>query len=1475
MAAGFAVIQSAEVQRERAGIEAKDGLLRKLDQLMDSVEQEAEDQAYFLALESIRSSPWDGGGPEAEFEARFARYIESTFSDGRRKVGEHEITLGNWSVVLGQRQMQVWDVGPALETSKEKVGDKDGETNVKVPDAALGGKIGVQPSTPMYWLDGLIECRIERNGTDAYLSRNLRIDRPLPGLRPFAMERFRALEESSEGTSSEVARMLKYALTTLAQYRVLQGEVDHADVLSRRDVELATNLCVVLEQYRHFRTADPGAVGMFDAEAYDDYSPRWSDIGPGQLPASNRSLANLMAAYATTGTIDPADVIALFTCIDSEPVHVSEILAQAFHALLDQMILKYTDYLSFPDGLGDKFGNAKVGFINRLLGYAGMDETVGISQNGGICVSNGKLTADGKLRVTQPASRSWGEWYLDEWEGTSGTGSDWCVGPYLHNKDNETGHYDDDTDRYLYRRLEFQNPYRTSYDDDTVIEGYNEFFCDGVADNYQLWLKFSASVDITDPDDKAFILIQPDNGGIDWDGWTVLREFNHETPAWYNDTISLSAYRGLNVWFAVRMVSDGDDSSVGVNFSRLKTSSVFNGTQVGDLDFEKGVSTSNYYLDLGNKLKKETFGKLSDLAGWVRNSSRELTNKLFRSVAQKAADVVTGLLFGNTPEPRLFPDPADQRTMLCEMKQAAVRHVKNGIQKLKDELKDGDIFEQYVANATASFKGIMARVLGPVKDIIDGKLAGVAEWVDDAKERLKNGLGWLAGGIDGIVNAVADLLGLGSYWDTAKLAISDIVDSATGYWNSFKLGITNALTTVRNKASGLVDWLGGAAWSGAEAALDKMGGQLVRLACRMLDGVEGFLLAGMHSIMEGGRVANVPYFLPVHAADADGPIPFELWEGSRLVARAKGGTARAGFAIDQKPNYLYAASVGSLSAVRPDQAGGSLLVFMPTPEGLHYTDPEKFEQRPFETRWDVSVAAELDVSIETDGVKDAMGPGPLNGTWSINVSIPIVVYSGWALSGVDYDASRSVYDDIKGFLDKVWEKVLGGVKIILDGLHKLAGLFKKIVETLVKLAAKITKFINDLIQMLGDALKKLVERVLDKLMESWVVREIIEAVDAAGKRLEFSAFGLRLGLEADLDAMNDAGGTVLKIGVGASISSRDLNFDFSVIKGEGNFTNCSYFAVAEGVLGLKSADVNFVIDPARAQGEHVFQLSAEGGKWGMEMVAPEAEEYRMLEYSLESMGWAPTIPIPPLGLEATINAGFLMKYAPPEGDAYDFRALILGMLKESFAETWEEMKDSLALSLDYLKQFISALVNRFIDKVLAFIEEVVYEVHLFLDVAIGTIGSSLGGGAGGGVRVSFVMDGHAVAEILRWVVESIKTLLSKLLTPWNALKGPSLQDDLRAHMSLRIEGYFEAGLSERLGKAMPGAPAKVELHIVGWPNLPALGVLFKKDWGDWWIEFGVLMADFPPSAAEQTFGTSGDAKNTVDIWLLRGRVYEV
>ena len=357
LSAGVSAMHAAKFAHDEASQRLREAQLAALGEVADAVHGEVVAQAQYLAVEAIRRGT-EGLVNETKirlvFRETFADYLGSHFPRVIRSV---TVSIPDSGGDLRLASRRLMDIAPPDATQLDFV---DGKT-IETPD----------PTVPDAWVEldrlayfsvyGFVNYTLSIAGVTLERWAPLQTIVPVPA--PLMEAKVEQLARTGIGDVTGVGRTVKAILATVTQFRVLDGFASAArpgtttaDVLTAQDVELAVNLAVLLEEIRSFRAYDPDAAAAIDV-----------------AHGSGRPLTGLLQEYAARGSLDAADLYALYVGLDARGLHMGAILAQAIAALADDAVLKHLDYLgltSFADWLTKTVeGVAKTfdGFIDWLF----------------------------------------------------------------------------------------------------------------------------------------------------------------------------------------------------------------------------------------------------------------------------------------------------------------------------------------------------------------------------------------------------------------------------------------------------------------------------------------------------------------------------------------------------------------------------------------------------------------------------------------------------------------------------------------------------------------------------------------------------------------------------------------------------------------------------------------------------------------------------------------------------------------------------------------------------------------------------------------------------------------------------------------------------------------------------------------------------------------------------------------------------
>jgi len=394
---------------------------------------------------------------------------------------------------------------------------------------------------------------------------------------------------------------------------------------------------------------------------------------------------------------------------------------------------------------------------------------------------------------------------------------------------------------------------------------------------------------------------------------------------------------------------------------------------------------------------------------------------------------------------------------------------------------------------------------------------------------------------------------------------------------------------------------------------------------------------------------------------------FEFWEGDREAAERSGTVLQEVMEVDipngfpelQVVPYDPAVGYGSLEALFPTDC---LLVQLRRPweydrgdpayPNVHMTSLGSVNVTPFATQWTVSVVGQLDVVLrsENSALQSLYGDDTSSvRRVKVDLTFPVVAHSSWPLSGVEYNPSNTVLSDAlaaaRKFCEIVWDKlepVFGWVK---DGFERVLRFVLDLSDTLASFAVRVVKAISNIMQTVVETLQEFVQKIAD----SALAKAVKAFIDLTGRvELRISLYGFTIIIQTLIpDLIYRNGDDMLRIIVCTDRFGPSISFGIRVAR----LSDGSWDVLVNGTIVHRDTTVEVRVDPLMHIMRRFVEVHCKGRSWGMDLMIPEVEPYELAEVSTSNLpgvsALLSNIPIPVLGLSASVEAGMRLKYSPP------------------------------------------------------------------------------------------------------------------------------------------------------------------------------------------------------------------------------------
>ncbi|MFW3146994.1 MAG: hypothetical protein ACMUIE_09305 [Thermoplasmatota archaeon] len=325
-------------------------------------------------------------------------------------------------------------------------------------------------------------------------------------------------------------------------------------------------------------------------------------------------------------------------------------------------------------------------------------------------------------------------------------------------------------------------------------------------------------------------------------------------------------------------------------------------------------------------------------------------------------------------------------------------------------------------------------------------------------------------------------------------------------------------------------------------------------------------------------------------------------------------------------------------------------------EGVYHTDPFH-NGSPYSSKFRIELNALYKVDYGA-GLNSSLLFFNHTRSMEAVLSVDILLGSQWPLSGIEYENKGSIVDLIKDaaleaggiLMEKVQtlgERVLGDT---MTSLREVPPLISDLVSGKELDLAEVSRVISNVTMDAAATVRTSVQDIFREIVDlglSGFLDMICSLLDVKEIDASIDLGGISLDIHTEREALTGGEGILLRavinipsIGMHGYLSfSRDRN---STTDFNGTLT----FNI--GPLGM-----TVELDPFMTGSSHMISI---GGKYDLpgsepirfSLQAPALDEYRSCEISLgETLGVEPFIPIPILGINAVIDAGFRMKYVLP------------------------------------------------------------------------------------------------------------------------------------------------------------------------------------------------------------------------------------
>jgi hypothetical protein len=351
-------------------------------------------------------------------------------------------------------------------------------------------------------------------------------------------------------------------------------------------------------------------------------------------------------------------------------------------------------------------------------------------------------------------------------------------------------------------------------------------------------------------------------------------------------------------------------------------------------------------------------------------------------------------------------------------------------------------------------------------------------------------------------------------------------------------------------------------------------------------------------------------------------------------------------------------------------------------ENVHYVGLNENYEASYSSMFRIFVTADVRYRAESSSsIMRMLGTygAAVEGFSHSEFDIAIAVMSGWALTGVDYDASRTILDDAVALILKLIEP-------LLKPLFELIKLGKSILNVMMSALMRVSEFVTDLlmklyniimapIEFIGQLLNDILGKIFDDIVTTIEIK-------LKSQTIGFELYGMRLQIITNIIDEITKGTSTTKISLTLPIFGVTLTVFLDMKKDKSSKYTFTGGLTAEA----ETWNLTVVADPFMKTKKHIVEINGTFRGTDIHAVMPQLVQYEEMEFRLSDVPGVGTIlsniPLPIPGMKGSIDAGFELKYNMPYIYGVVINEFELNPPGEDRDNEWVELYNSTLYSVD-------------------------------------------------------------------------------------------------------------------------------------------------------------------------------------------------
>lgn len=354
----------------------------------------------------------------------------------------------------------------------------------------------------------------------------------------------------------------------------------------------------------------------------------------------------------------------------------------------------------------------------------------------------------------------------------------------------------------------------------------------------------------------------------------------------------------------------------------------------------------------------------------------------------------------------------------------------------------------------------------------------------------------------------------------------------------------------------------------------------------------------------------------------------------------------------------------------------------------HLTSVTSASATPYSTQWTVSVRAVLDMAVTSDGaaLDSLYSDGAVESTVSagIDLCLPVVVHSSSPLDGVEYNPTNTLLSDAiaaaKAFCEVVWEKLEPVVGWVKKGFDRVLWFLQDFFDVVTSFATRVVKCLATGLQALVETLQEYIAKFADSVLGK-AVKVLIDMTGTIEVRI--TLYGFTITIQTNLpDLLFKDARDLLRVMVHTRLLGPGITFGVRVAK----LSDGRHDLIVNGSLVTDDFSAEVVVDPLMVVKRRLVELHLVAKTWRLDLAIPEVEPYDLAKVSTSDLpgigALLSNIPLPLLGLKASVELGMKVKYSPPFPTTVVVNEFEANPAGDDSGREWVELYNPLASAVD-------------------------------------------------------------------------------------------------------------------------------------------------------------------------------------------------